>query len=75
VTNWNRAAHVATERHGVRWITNYWKRERDPERRTAMIPIFCPYQPVVRLNIGARDGWPHAHALGVASKERFKDLF
>jgi hypothetical protein len=28
------------------------KMKPDPERRTAVIPIFCPYQPVMRLDNG-----------------------
>jgi hypothetical protein len=32
------------------------KRKPDPKRRAAVIPIFCRYQPVVRLDNGARDG-------------------
>ena len=51
------------------------KRKLDPERRAAVIPIFCRYQPMVRLDDGARDGQPHAHAFGLAGEERFEDLF
>ena len=51
------------------------KRKPDPERRAAVIPIFCPYQPVVRLDNGARDGQPHAHAFRLAGEKRFEDLF
>ena len=40
-----------------------------------MIPIFCPYQPIVRLDNSARDGQPHAHAFGLAGENGFKDLF
>ena len=50
-------------------------RKPDPERRAAVISIFCPYQPVVRLDNGARDGQPHAHAFRLAGEERFEDLF
>ena len=32
------------------------KRKLDPKRRAAVIPIFCPYQPMMRLDDGARDG-------------------
>ena len=51
------------------------KRKPDPERRAAVIPIFCPYQPIVRLDNGARDGQPHAHAFGLAGEKRLEDLF
>ena len=51
------------------------KRKPDPERRTAVIPIFCPYQPLVRLDNGARDGQSHAHAFRLAGEKRFEDLF
>ena len=46
-----------------------------PKRRAAVIPIFGPYQPIVRLNNGARDGQPHTHALRLAGEERFEDCF
>jgi hypothetical protein len=49
------------------------KREPDPERRAAVIPIFRPYQPVVRLDNGARDGQPHAHAFRLAGEKRLED--
>jgi hypothetical protein len=39
------------------------KRKPDPERRAAVIPIFCRYMPVVRLDDGVRDGQAHAHAI------------
>jgi hypothetical protein len=42
------------------------KRKLDPKRRAAVITIFCPYQPVVRLYNGARDGQSHAHAFRLA---------
>jgi hypothetical protein len=51
------------------------KRKPDPERRTAVIPIFCRYEPIVRLDDGARDGQPHAHAFGLAGEKRLEDLF
>ena len=51
------------------------KRKPDPERRAAVIPIFCRYQPMVRLDNGARDGQPHTHAFGLAGKERIEDFF
>ena len=51
------------------------KRKSDPERRAAVIPISCRYQPTVRINNGPRDGQSHAHAFGLAGKERFEDLF
>ena len=50
------------------------KRKPDPERRAAVIPVFCPYLPIVRLDNGARDGQPHAHAFGLAGEERLEDL-
>ena len=34
------------------------KRKFDPERRPAVIPIFGPYQSIVRFDNGARDGQP-----------------
>ena len=51
------------------------KRKPDPERCAAVIPIFGPYQPMVCFDDGARDGQPHAHALGLAGKERIEDFF
>jgi len=51
------------------------KRKSDPKRRAAMIAIFCRYQPMVRLDNGARDGQPHAHAFGLAGEKRHKDFF
>ena len=51
------------------------KRKPDPERRAAVIPIFCRYLPIVRLDNGARDGQPHAHAFRLAGEKRFEDLF
>src|SRR5258705_9916162 len=50
------------------------KRKPDPERRAAVIPIFCPYQPVVRLDNGARDGEPHPHAFRLAGEKQFEYL-
>src|SRR5258708_40214047 len=50
------------------------KRKPDPERRAAVIPIFCPYQPMVRFDDGARDGQPHAHAFSLAGEKRFEDF-
>ena len=44
------------------------KRKFDPERRPAVIPIFGPYQSIVRFDNGARDGQPHAHAFRLARK-------
>jgi hypothetical protein len=32
------------------------KRKLDPQRRAAVNPISCPYQPIVRLDNRARDG-------------------
>jgi len=43
------------------------KRKSDPERCAAVIPIFGRYQPMVRLDNGARYGQSHAHAFGLAS--------
>jgi len=51
------------------------KRRPDPKRRAAVIPIFRRYQPIVRLDDGARDGQPHAHAFRLAGKKRFEDRF
>jgi hypothetical protein len=51
------------------------KRQLDPECRTAVIPIFCPYQPVVRFDNGARDGLSHAHAFGLGGEKRFEHAF
>ena len=51
------------------------KRKSDPERRAAAIPIFLPYLPIVRLDNGARDGQPHAHAFRLGGEKRFEDLF
>jgi len=51
------------------------KRKPDPERRAAVIPIFGVYQSMVRLDNGARDGQPHAHAFRLAGEEWFEDLF
>ena len=51
------------------------KRKFDPKRRAAMVPIFCRYLPIVRLDNGARDGQPHAHAFRLAGEKRFEDLF
>jgi len=39
-----------------------------------VIPIFGPYQPVVRLNNGARDGQSHSHAFRLAGVERLEDF-
>ena len=46
-----------------------------PERRAAVIPIFCRYLPFVRLDNGARDGQSHAHAFRLGGEERLEDLF
>ena len=51
------------------------KRKLDPERRAAVIPIFYPYQPMVRFDNGARDGQPHAHAFRLAGEKRLEYLF
>ena len=51
------------------------KRKPDPERCAAVIPIFGRYQPLVRLDNGARDGQPHAHAFRLTGEKRFEDLF
>jgi hypothetical protein len=51
------------------------KRKSDPERRAAVISIFCRYQPMMRLDNGARDGQPHAHAFRLGGKERIEDFF
>jgi hypothetical protein len=51
------------------------KRKPNPKRRAAVISIFFPYQPVVRLDNGARDGQSHAHAFRLAGKKRFEDRF
>ena len=59
----------------VPWHQLSDKRKPDPERRAAVIPIFCRYQPMVRLDNGARDGQPHTHAFHLAGEERFEDLF
>src|SRR3984957_21030869 len=48
------------------------KRKPLPERRPAVITIFCPHQSVMRLDNGARDGQSHAHALGLAGEKRFE---
>jgi hypothetical protein len=50
------------------------KRKFDLKRRTAMVPIFGPYQPIVRLDNGPRDGQPHAHAFRLARVKRLKNL-
>ena len=50
------------------------ERKPHPEHRAAVIPIFCPYLPVMRFHQGARDGQPHAHPLRFAGEERFEDL-
>ena len=50
-------------------------RKFNPKGRAAVIPIFCRYQPIVRLDNGARDGQSHAHAFRLAGEERFEDLF
>src|SRR6187397_1448620 len=49
-------------------------RKPDPERCAAEVPIFCRYQPMVRLDNGSRDGQSHAHALRLAGEKRFEDL-
>ena len=51
------------------------KRKFDPNRRATVIPIFCRYQAMVRLDNGARDEQPHAHAFRLAGEKRFEDLF
>ena len=51
------------------------KRKFDPKRRTAVIPIFCPYLPIVRLDNSVCDGQPHAHAFSLAGVERLEDPF
>ena len=50
------------------------ERKPDPERRTAMIPVFCRYLPLVRLDDGSRDGQSHAHPFGLAGEERFENF-
>ena len=50
------------------------KRKPDPERGAAVIPVFGPDPPIVRLDNGARDGQPHPHAFGFAGEERLEDL-
>src|SRR3954454_5530692 len=49
------------------------KRKPDPKRRAAVIPIFCPDRPIVRLYNGARNGQPHTHAFLLVGEKRFKD--
>jgi len=49
------------------------QRKPNPERRAAVIPIFGRYDPIVRLDNGARDGQPHAHTFGLAGEKRFED--
>jgi len=39
------------------------KRKPDPKRRAAVITIFCPYQSLVRLDNGARDGQTHVQQI------------
>ena len=56
------------------WSTIPDQRKPDPKRRTAVIPIFRRYQPMVRLDNSARDGQPHAHTFGLAGEKRFEDL-
>jgi hypothetical protein len=51
------------------------KRKPDPKRRAAVITIFCPYQSLVRLDNGARDGQTHTHASRLVGVKRFKDRF
>ena len=51
------------------------KGKPDPKRRAAVIPIFRRYQPMVRLDNGARDGQPHPHAFRLASVKWFEDRF
>ena len=51
------------------------KRKFDHKRRAAVIPIFCRYQAMVRLDNGACDGQSHAHAFGLAGEKRLEDLF
>jgi hypothetical protein len=51
------------------------ERKFEPERRPAVITIFCPYLPVVRFHNGARDGQPHPHPVRLAGEERFEDFF
>jgi hypothetical protein len=47
----------------------------DTERRAAVIAIFRPYQPLVSLDDGSRDGQSHAHSLRLAGEKRLEDLF
>ena len=51
------------------------KRKPDPERGAAIIPVFCPDLPVVRLDNGARDGKSHAHPFRFGGEEWFEDRF
>jgi hypothetical protein len=51
------------------------KGKPDPKRRAAVVPIFRRYLPMVRLDNGARDGQPHAHAFRLAGVKWFKDRF
>ena len=50
------------------------KRKSNPKQCAAAISIFCRYLPMVRLDNGARDGQPHAHAFRLGGEERFEDL-
>ena len=60
-------------RHAVdHQLLDKWK--LDPERRTAVIPIVYRYQPMVRLDNGARDGQTHAHTCRLAGEKRLEDL-
>ena len=52
--------------------SDQWK--SDLKRRTAVIPIFGQYQPTVRLDNGASDGQPHAHAFWLTAKKRLEYL-
>ena len=51
------------------------ERKADPERRAAVISIFRRYHSMVRLDNGARDGQPHAHAFPLGGEKRLEDLF
>ena len=58
-----------------RWSTTLHQRKPDLEGRAAVIPIFRRYQPMVRLDNGARDGQSHAHTFGLASENGSKTSF
>src|ERR1700680_4126370 len=55
-----------------RWSGILIERHPDPDRRAAVVPIFCPYLPVVRVDNGARDRQSHPHAVGLAGEKRFE---